>query len=525
MAKNHTQFDVKKYGFHFNNDFKTDIIEGPFHITTDGRCGGMSYAALDFFHNKKSTPTDYTTLPVEGDYLNTYIYERFMRSLGSVVDEYVDRIFNPSMRAQWYHNSVYVNFPIIKDKIDKKEPINLGLLTYNADASNIGKNHQVTAIGYEKGSKADDFRIILYDNNYHDEEMVLFPMGNRFYEQNKSKYDKGNKNAEKIWSAFFVDLGYSKSNPPVTDPKIDWSGQNHNNKNYDHMDFRNDRFVRTSFINSSLKRTDFSKATATMAIFTKAIMQLSKLSYANLAGASFSDSDMRKCNLESANCTGTNFRRANLGGADTKLVRTILDKADMEGAQMQYTNLDHATIRNGKLKKVDLRNANMKSTILSSTDLVDSNLSKAKIYYSDLSYANLSRANAKDTIFRQVKGLFTIFNNADLKNSDFGHSKITHSQFYHVDGRKASFGYADLSNSTLTQSDFRNAYFYKATLKNANFMNSDLNTADLHFADLRGANFMFCDLRGADLMNILVDGKTQFHGANLRGAKMSLRYS
>jgi hypothetical protein len=47
-----TSFDPKRHGFHFANHFVNHV--GPF--TTIGRCGGMSYAALDCFHHGVAVP-------------------------------------------------------------------------------------------------------------------------------------------------------------------------------------------------------------------------------------------------------------------------------------------------------------------------------------------------------------------------------------------------------------------------------------------------------------------------------------
>jgi hypothetical protein len=43
-----TNFHPDKNGFNFGNGFKNDFIPA-FDIHTSGLCGGMSYAALDYF--------------------------------------------------------------------------------------------------------------------------------------------------------------------------------------------------------------------------------------------------------------------------------------------------------------------------------------------------------------------------------------------------------------------------------------------------------------------------------------------
>ena len=48
-----------------------------------GRCGGMAYAALDYFYNNIPIPKD-QDLPTDGTRGGNYIYERLMASFHDV---------------------------------------------------------------------------------------------------------------------------------------------------------------------------------------------------------------------------------------------------------------------------------------------------------------------------------------------------------------------------------------------------------------------------------------------------------
>src|SRR6478752_5079889 len=48
-----TRFDPAVNGFHFVNTYLNYFVPG---VTTGGRCGGMSYAALDFFFAGQPVP-------------------------------------------------------------------------------------------------------------------------------------------------------------------------------------------------------------------------------------------------------------------------------------------------------------------------------------------------------------------------------------------------------------------------------------------------------------------------------------
>jgi hypothetical protein len=50
MAPHRTSFDVRRNGFQFGNSFDNYRFFPPgIEIDLSGRCGGMSYSALDYF--------------------------------------------------------------------------------------------------------------------------------------------------------------------------------------------------------------------------------------------------------------------------------------------------------------------------------------------------------------------------------------------------------------------------------------------------------------------------------------------
>ena len=82
-----TDFDPKKHGFHFSNNFVNTVCNTPFgKITSRGRCGGMAFAALDYYYAKLPIPThrgrDFPggEVPPDGTCLADYIYHRLMDS-------------------------------------------------------------------------------------------------------------------------------------------------------------------------------------------------------------------------------------------------------------------------------------------------------------------------------------------------------------------------------------------------------------------------------------------------------------
>jgi hypothetical protein len=78
-----TAFNPVQHGFKFPNSFVNHVISVPalgIDFTTGGRCGGMAFAALDYWHHHLAIPED-SSLPVDGTLVSTYIYDRLMNSI------------------------------------------------------------------------------------------------------------------------------------------------------------------------------------------------------------------------------------------------------------------------------------------------------------------------------------------------------------------------------------------------------------------------------------------------------------
>src|SRR5947207_13027258 len=70
-------FVPERDGFHFANEFVNVIAKVPGYGTleTGGRCGGMAYAALDYwFDGRLPIPSD-AALPHDGTLMANYIYK------------------------------------------------------------------------------------------------------------------------------------------------------------------------------------------------------------------------------------------------------------------------------------------------------------------------------------------------------------------------------------------------------------------------------------------------------------------
>ena len=186
-----TSFLPRRNGFHFNNSFapRPDLIlQTPFGNiaigdASKGLCGGMAFAATDFFMAGQSIPADNT--PPNGGPLFDYIVKRLFDSfnLPAGVVKYMD-LMNPLLPDHETDMSkaglaphgrawrmIREEWPQIKADLDAGRPCPLGLVCVKtADFTKLGENHQVTAYDYEL--TGNDLKLYIYDPNDHDNNNI-----------------------------------------------------------------------------------------------------------------------------------------------------------------------------------------------------------------------------------------------------------------------------------------------------------------------------------------------------------------
>ena len=209
-----TAFRTRKNGFHFANKFVNPIIGG---YQTKGRCGGMAFASLDYYHAGIATPTHVPAdfgaagVPPDGTILADYIYKRLFDSFftlsaakfaswterpdddlkvgGFVVIDGVVGLTN----AEAAH---------LKAAIDRGEPKPIGLVMSRL-LTELGSDHQVVAYGYS----GDVFNI--YDNNAPDQEATLSRQGTGWILDTE----------DTAWRGFFIQ-DYTPVRPPYHDLEL-----------------------------------------------------------------------------------------------------------------------------------------------------------------------------------------------------------------------------------------------------------------------------------------------------------------
>ncbi|MGC2238499.1 MAG: RICIN domain-containing protein [Pyrinomonadaceae bacterium] len=211
-----TRFNPVTQGFRFANTFKNDLGSG---IPSDGLCGGMMYAAMDYFLAGAPIPSiDYR--PSIGTTLQTYIYNRQTVMITSNADRFADMIAGVTPRAD---KRIYFERGLKEDalrelraKIDTGMPAILAL--QNADDP-LG--HSVLAIGYDMGRYRGDLGqykeelcILVYDPNHPGETRMLVPdVAAQRYVYRERAGQTPDPHAH--WLTYFVDTRYRNITAPT----------------------------------------------------------------------------------------------------------------------------------------------------------------------------------------------------------------------------------------------------------------------------------------------------------------------
>ena len=180
-----TGFDPSKHGFHFANGFegKVAIVPGFGEVPTRGRGGGMAFAALDYWYTGLPVPThrpqDFPggSVPEDGTRLADYLYKRLFDSFAtSSARQFVTWTLaadqatwaDPGVVARTRHEAL----PQLRHLLDAGRPAVLGLVAATT-LEDLACNHQMVAYGYEADEESGAIRIMVYDPDRPEQEVVL----------------------------------------------------------------------------------------------------------------------------------------------------------------------------------------------------------------------------------------------------------------------------------------------------------------------------------------------------------------
>lgn len=176
-----TPFDPAVHGFRFNNRFVNVIatLPGVPKLRTNGRCGGMAYAALDYFSQHRAAPifvpTPPARVPPDGHPLADYLLRRQLESFANdSALRFISWTVFPDEGlpfAKGVRHWTAAEIRGVKSSIDRGDPVVIGLVGARS-LSDVGRrNHQAVAFGYQLVAGGVD--VLIYDPNTHGVTSVL----------------------------------------------------------------------------------------------------------------------------------------------------------------------------------------------------------------------------------------------------------------------------------------------------------------------------------------------------------------
>ena len=164
------------------NDAIISSIKNSLSVGTYGRCGGMAFAAADYFYKNWVVPQGTgandqpdTSTP-EFSALRSYIWQRLIDSIENNVDTWVYWMaalnLDPSGGPKWLRDHTLLQFETLKSIIDAGNmglPAPIGLVY---PTLNPFDNHQVLVYGY-KDNGDQTGSLYVYDNNAPGVESVI----------------------------------------------------------------------------------------------------------------------------------------------------------------------------------------------------------------------------------------------------------------------------------------------------------------------------------------------------------------
>lgn len=171
------------------------------------------------------------------------------------------------------------------------------------------------------------------------------------------------------------------------------------------------------------------------------------------------------------------------------LSKTVLDIADLYGANLEMTNLKgasfyYACLRCANLQNADLEDARLNAAQLENVNLGGANLKNARFRGADLQRANLQGANLEGANFFEAN-----FNGANLKGANLKGASL----------KGANLKEINRNGAIRTKSLFEGASFEGASFEGADLEGANLEGADLERANIEGANLKGANLKGAKL--------------------------
>lgn len=274
------------------------------------------------------------------------------------------------------------------------------------------------------------------------------------------------------------------------------------------IQFQGGDLSQTNLQNTNLTGADLTGSTLVEADLTGVVLRQAVLNQANLTGANLTKADLSEAGLTQALLDGANLTQAVLNQVSASGVS--LAGADLTGVEASQAVLDEADLSNAVLDGAELRQASLKGA-----SFVGASGKKANLSEADLSGVYASEASDfSHSIFRKVVGHDSVWDQADLRHTDFSYAHM-----HAADFSLASLMGANLSASDMPQTTFAKADLHDALMVRMNLFRGSLEKAKLIRTDMRGSNFYEVEFNGCNISQAKMDG------ANLKMTRLRYRHT
>jgi hypothetical protein len=176
LARDRPSFRPSRHGFAFANTWppapaisiRTPAGRLGIGNAALGLCGGMVFAALDYWQADREPPADQ---PAPGTPLYRFIVRRLLQSWrlpAGVVRYYLGMLATDSDLAG---RTIARQWPRVKALLDRGQPATLGVVTVaSANPLLLGHNHQVLAYAYHQADA--EVTLLVYDPNTGPDDTV-----------------------------------------------------------------------------------------------------------------------------------------------------------------------------------------------------------------------------------------------------------------------------------------------------------------------------------------------------------------
>jgi hypothetical protein len=200
--------------FHKNLKFFYLVHQLLFRKNSYGLCGGICFAALDYFYSGREIPLIDLNLGVS-KFLHSYLFRRQNDTYGVFGKIVLKFALWTLMSDATLQNKTHREFSNIKLSLNQNKPVVLGLVYVHISKSlAIWSNHQVIAYSYQDDGQTNT--LYLYDPNFPGSEDIVIELTRA--KEGFECFQRNLQTNQIIPVRGFFKIPYNFTSPPGNEP-------------------------------------------------------------------------------------------------------------------------------------------------------------------------------------------------------------------------------------------------------------------------------------------------------------------